>query len=296
MFITTHPIAEGNFKWVRLPVYRTSLPKAIINGCVFLYIAPIAEGNYRWVSLFVFLILCYFINMINICIVEDEVQQADLLKNYIEKYGTARNQQFNITHLLDGIDLVDDYKSQFDIILLDIQMKHLDGMAAAEKIRKVDADVIIIFITSTVQYAVQGYAVDALGYVLKPVPYTQFEQLFDKAITRVQAKQQHVYVKVNVDDKQLKLDCDTIIFIESQRNNVIIHCEDMDYTTAGPLKRFDEMLESHGFSKCHNAYLINLSFVEAVQKEEVILTHGINLPISRARKKEFMAALTEDIL
>lgn len=263
MFITTHPIAEGNFKWVRLPV---------------------------------FLILCYFINMINICIVEDEVQQADLLKNYIEKYGTARNQQFNITHLLDGIDLVDDYKSQFDIILLDIQMKHLDGMAAAEKIRKVDADVIIIFITSTVQYAVQGYAVDALGYVLKPVPYTQFEQLFDKAITRVQAKQQHVYVKVNVDDKQLKLDCDTIIFIESQRNNVIIHCEDMDYTTAGPLKRFDEMLESHGFSKCHNAYLINLSFVEAVQKEEVILTHGINLPISRARKKEFMAALTEDIL
>lgn len=234
--------------------------------------------------------------MINVCIVEDELAQAELLKQYISKYGNSTKQPFNITHLSDGIDLVDDYKGQFDIILLDIQMKHLDGMAAAEKIRKVDGDVIIIFITSTVQYAVQGYAVDALGYVLKPVPYTQFEQLFDKAITRVNAKKQHVYVKVSVDDKQLKLDCDTISYIESQRNNVIIHTDDRDYTTIGPLKRFDEMLMEHGFSKCHNAYIVNLSRVEAVQKEEVLLTNGVALPISRARKKEFMAALTEDIL
>lgn len=234
--------------------------------------------------------------MINVCIVEDELEQANLLKSYIEKYSANNNEQFSIHYLPDGVDLVDDYNGQFDIILLDIQMRHLDGMAAAEKIRKVDLDVIIIFITSTVQYAVQGYSVDALGYVLKPVPYAQFEQLFDKAIIRVKAKQKHVYVKVSVDDKQLKLDCDSIYFIESQRNNVIIHCKDQDYVTAGPLKRFEEMLLSHGFSKCHNAYLINLSCVEAVQKEEVILTSGVILPISRAKKKEFMAALTEDIL
>lgn len=234
--------------------------------------------------------------MINVCIVEDELEQANLLKSYIEKYSANNDEQFSIHYLPDGVDLVDDYNGQFDIILLDIQMRHLDGMAAAEKIRKVDPDVIIIFITSTVQYAVQGYSVDALGYVLKPVPFAQFEQLFDKAIVRVKAKQKHVYVKVSVDDKQLKLDCDSIYFIESQRNNVIIHCKDQDYVTAGPLKRFEEMLLSHGFSKCHNAYLINLSCVEAVQKEEVILTSGVILPISRAKKKEFMAALTEDIL
>ena len=175
-------------------------------------------------------------------------------------------------------------------------MKHLDGMSAAEKIRALDENVVIIFITSTVQYAVQGYAVDALGYVLKPVPYPAFEKLFEKAISRVKSKQQHVYIKVSVDDKQLKLDCETISYIESQRNNVIVHTNDEDYLTAGPLKRFEEMLMAHGFSKCHNAYLINLSFVEAVQREEVELTTGEHLPISRARKKEFMAALTEDIL
>ena len=66
--------------------------------------------------------------------------------------------------------------------------------------------------------------------------------------------------------------------------------------TAGPLKKFEEMLADHGFSKCHNAYIINLSCVQAVQKEEVLLTNGVTLPISRAKKKEFMTALTEDIL
>lgn len=234
--------------------------------------------------------------MINVCIVEDEAEQAALLKNYINRYGSAHNEQFSITYLPDGMDLVDDFEGQFDIILLDIQMKHLDGMVAAEKIRQVDSEVIIIFITSTVQYAVQGYAVDALGYVLKPVPYTQFEQLFIKATQRVKAKQKRIYIKVSVDDKQLKLDCESIHYIESQRNNVILHCNDEDYVTAGPLKRFEEMLSEHGFSKCHNAYVVNLSFVEAVKKEEVLLTSGESLPISRARKKEFMAALTEDIL
>ena len=234
--------------------------------------------------------------MINICIVEDESDQADLLRNYIQTYGNKNNQQFNITHFTDGIDLVDEYRAQFDIILLDIQMKHLDGMVAAENIRKVDADVVIIFITSTVRYAVQGYAVDALGYVLKPVPYLQFEQLFDKAISRVMTKKEKLYIRVSVDERQLKLDCDNIYYIESQRNNVCIHCADEDYITAGPLKKYEEMLSGHGFSKCHNAYIVNLSYVEGVRKEEVLLTSGIVLPISRARKKEFMMALTEDIL
>lgn len=233
--------------------------------------------------------------MIKVCIVEDEKDQADLLKNYINKYS-ANGTKFSIEWLPDGVDLVDDYEGQYDIIFLDIQMKHLDGMAAAEKIRKVDSDVIIIFITSTVQYAVQGYAVDALGYVLKPVPYTAFAQLLEKATDRVKAKREKVHIRVQVDDKQLKIDCNTISYIESQRNNVILHCDGGDYVTAGPLKKFEEMLSNYGFSKCHNAYLVNLSFVEAVQKEEILLTTGINLPMSRARKKEFMAELTNDIL
>ena len=234
--------------------------------------------------------------MMNVCIVEDELAQAEELQNYIRKYEKVSNETFYITHLYDGLDLVEDYKSQYDVILLDIQMKHMDGMKAAEKIRQVDADVIIIFITSTVQYAVQGYMVDALGYVLKPVSYPQFQQIFDKAVEKIAAKKKHVYIKVTDGERQLKIDCESVYCIESQRNNVVIHTDREEYITPGPLKKFETMLMDYGFSKCHNAYIINLSFVEGVQKEEVLLTNGKSYPISRAKKKDFMTALAEDIL
>ncbi len=232
---------------------------------------------------------------IRICIVEDELESAIHLKDYISKYGVANHKQLRVTHLKDGLDLVDDYHGQYDIILLDIQMKYMDGMSTAQKIREMDPSVILIFITSTVQYAVQGYTVDALGYVLKPVPYTAFSQLMDKATTRVEAKQEKTYIRVNMEEKQLKLDCDTVSYIESQRNNVIIHTEQENYVTAGPLKRFEESLSAQGFIKCHNAYLVNLSFVSALLKEAIELSTGERLPISRAKKKEFMAALAENM-
>ena len=233
--------------------------------------------------------------MINICIVEDEREHYEVLSNYISKCTGGDAGNYNVNWVTDGIDLVDDYKSQYDIIFLDIQMKHLNGMEAAEKIRAIDKEVVIIFITSTVQYAVQGYSVDALGYVLKPVPFVAFQKLFEKAIERVRARQKKTFIMISSEDKQLKLDCDSIVFIESQRNNVLIHCTDNEYVTLGPLKRFEEMLEGKGFSKCHNAYLVNLSKVEAVQKDEIVLSSGDRLHVSRARKKEFMVELTNDI-
>lgn len=234
--------------------------------------------------------------MINICIVEDEKSQVELLTEYLNRYTSVHGTKFKITHMWDGLDIVDEYNSQFDIILLDILMKHLDGMKTAEKLRRLDPEVIIIFITSTVQYAVQGYMVDALGYVLKPVSYTAFEHLIEKAITRVEVRQNHLYIKVNVDGGQIRLDCNNIVYIESRRNNVILHCETDNYITAGPLKKYEELLKDYGFHKCHNAYIVNLSVVEAVKKEEVFLINGETLPISRARKKEFMMELTEGIL
>ena len=234
--------------------------------------------------------------MINICIVEDEKDQADILTGLINASKKTHNPEFTITHFTDGIDLVEGYSGQFDIILLDIQLPHLNGMEAAEKIRTLDNDVVIIFITSTVSYAVQGYAVDALGYVLKPVSPVAFEKLLEKSIDKVNASKQKVYIKISVDDRQLKLDCESVYYIESARNNVLVHCKQGTYTTIGPLKRFEEMLSDKGFFKCHNAYLVNLSLVDAVRKEEVILPDGTALPISRAKKKEFMSELTKDIL
>lgn len=234
--------------------------------------------------------------MVNIAIVEDEQKHTDILKEYLDRYSKEHKTAFSVDEFKDGLDILDDYDSKYDIVFLDIQMKHLDGMSAAKRIREYDSNVVLIFITSTVHYAVQGYLVDALGYVLKPVSYVQFVQLVDKAMVKVEQKNKKNYIGFSTSERQVKLDCARITYIESQRNNVLIHTSEEEYVTAGPLKKYEEMLRPYGFSKCHNAYVVNLSFVFAVNHDEVVMSDKTALPISRARKKEFMSDLTEGIL
>lgn len=231
--------------------------------------------------------------MIRIAIVEDDRNDMQILLNYLNRYEQENSTHFQITTFSDGLDIISGYKAEYDMIFLDIQMKHLDGMSTAENIRALDEDVIFIFITSTVQFAVQGYMVDALGYVLKPVPYLAFSQLLGKAARQIQKKQNHCYLTIDVDGGQLKIDTTQIYYVESQKHDVLVHSEKGDFRTAGPLKRMEELLLPQGFSKCHNAYLVNLLHVAALMPNVVRLSDGTELSVSRARKKSFLDSFTD---
>lgn len=114
--------------------------------------------------------------MIRIAIVEDEDLYIRQLTQYLEKYEKKEQEDFEITVYRDGDGITSQYNAQFDIILMDIQMKFVNGMTAAEEIREVDSEVVIIFITNMTQYAIRGYEVDAFDYILKPVSYFAFSQ------------------------------------------------------------------------------------------------------------------------
>ena len=178
---------------------------------------------------------------------------------------------------------------------MDIQLKHMDGMRAAQLIRDMDATVVIIFITSTVQFAVQGYTVGALGYVLKPVTYISFASLIHKALAQIKQGSQKKFLSVKVDDGFRKVDIDNIYYIESQRHDIILHTKEGELVTDGPMKRAEETLSDYSFSKCHNAYLVNLKHVIGIMQNDVKLANGEALPVSRARKKPFMDDLTNYI-
>lgn len=233
--------------------------------------------------------------MIRIAIVEDEKSYVQTLEKYLKKYEEDYSVSFQIQAFYDGLDILTDYTAQYDIILMDIQLKHLDGMKTAEKIRQLDEDVAFIFITSTVEFAVQGYLVNALGYVVKPVTYLAFSQILKKAITYVLAKQTKNYLNIEVDGGFLRLDTSNIYYIESQRHYIMVHSGKGDFLTAGPMKKTETELSSKGFCKCHNAYLINLHHVTGIIKNNVLLSNGQELPISRAKKSVFMDALTNYI-
>ena len=118
--------------------------------------------------------------MIRVAVVEDDAEVQGVLQEYVRRYTRQYGTEFEVTVFADGVDILEDYRAVYDIIFLDVEMKHLDGMTTAERIRQMDADVILIFITNMAQYAIRGYSVGALDYVLKPVPYFAFSQQLRK--------------------------------------------------------------------------------------------------------------------
>ena len=132
--------------------------------------------------------------MIRIAIVEDDRVCAGTLQEYLCRYEKESGEMIQSTLFEDGEDIAVGYRAEYDIILMDIEMQFMDGMSAAEAIRKVDEEVTIIFITNMAQYAIRGYSVNALDYVLKPVSYFAFSQRLDRAVSRLRKKEKHYVV------------------------------------------------------------------------------------------------------
>ena len=126
-----------------------------------------------------------------IAVVEDSAQDRAVLDSYLEKYQQEKNCHFQITHFSDGDEIALGYKGGYDLILMDIEMTFLDGMSAAEEIRRADPEVLIIFITNSPQYAIKGYAVQALDYILKPLSYYAFCQRMNHVRELLGRRQKH---------------------------------------------------------------------------------------------------------
>lgn len=112
--------------------------------------------------------------MLRIAIAEDEPAVAEQLQGYVVRCCEENQQQADVTIFPDGMALVENYHAIWDIILLDIKMPNLDGMHSAQRIRQLDPAVILIFVTSLARFAIKGYEVDALDFILKPVKYPAF--------------------------------------------------------------------------------------------------------------------------
>ena len=112
--------------------------------------------------------------MIRVAIVEDDLSCVQQLREYLSRYQKSSGEDIEVAVYPDGMAVVEQYRPVFDVLLLDIEMPRLDGMAAAREIRRTDPEVIMIFITNMARYAIKGYEVNALDFVLKPINYFAF--------------------------------------------------------------------------------------------------------------------------
>ena len=229
--------------------------------------------------------------MFKIAIVEDQEETRESLNRFVRQYAQEQGLQVEISLITDGAEIAEHYTPGFDIIFMDVEMPRLDGFGAAEAIRAVDTDVVLVFVTNMAQYAIRGYEVDALDYVLKPVTYFSFARKLERAISRIPQKTGKP-VKVNTPDGVVRIDAGDVYYIESEGHNLIYH------TSNGTLKERAKMqdaagkFEPLGFFRSNKGYLVNLEYVEGV-KDGCCTIQGEALLISRARKNDFMTALAQ---
>ena len=229
--------------------------------------------------------------MFRIAIVEDDRDYQNQLLQYCDKYAKENNEEFQTIVFSDGDGILDNYTANYDVIFMDIQMRLTDGMTTAKEIRKYDEKAIIIFVTNMSQYAIKGYEVGALGYVLKPISYFVFSQELLKALRKIRSESSHSVVLRQEDGMQV-IDTRKIIYVESDNHVLTIHTDDGNFEMRGTMKEMEERLSVDSFARCNNSFLVNLKYVRRIVQNDVDV-NGEMLPISRPRKKEFIEALTD---
>lgn len=229
--------------------------------------------------------------MYSVALVEDEDIFRKQLHDYLNQFAKENAMEIRVTTFTDGDEILEHYSSDYDIILMDIKMRFVDGMTAAEKIRRVDQNVIIIFITSMPQYALRGYTVDALDYILKPVSYYAFSQTMLRACHRKDFKKTN-YLLIDVHNGRRRLAISEIRYIEVMNHDLIIHTTSEEIEARGTIKQMAEALEKEHFFLCNKSFLINLAYVDGIQNNDVQIGDDV-VQVSRAKKKALMELLAQ---
>ena len=228
--------------------------------------------------------------MYTIAIVEDDKTQAASLKEYLLRYAAENGEAFAVKTFSNAVIFLENYTAVYDVVFMDIKMPYLNGIAAAHKLRELDKGVLLFFITSLTQYAIRGYEVDALNYIVKPVEYNEFALKFKKAVDRL-AEKKSGELLVPTDMGYKKISPAEIYYVEVRGHHCKYHTTEGEYKQYQTIRSVEEKLLPYGFARCNNCYLVNLRHVSSV-KDYTAIVGGDELQISHPRKKEFMRRLT----
>ena len=228
--------------------------------------------------------------MLNIAVVEDDEGSLDRITGFIDRFGAERGLELRVARFRDGGEILTNYRPGFDIILLDIEMPNVDGMSAAEDIRRQDEEVVLVFVTNMAKYAVQGYSVGALDFILKPVEYDTFALKLSRAVSRVKSRED-AQVLLTTSEGAVRLDTRQIYYVEVQNRILYYHTDQGVYKVRGTMQGAERELEERHFVRCNYWYLVNLRHVSEV-RDNVAVVAGDSLEISRRNRGGFLHALT----
>lgn len=223
-------------------------------------------------------------------IIDDMKKETDLLGSYLDRFEKEKELAIARSVFHSPVEFLESYSYDYDLIFLDIEMPGLNGIETAKEIRRMDPSVLIMFITNMAQYAINGYEVEAVDYVLKPLAYEDFRLKMQKAMRYI-AQNKDDTLSLTTADGTVRVRILDIFYVEVARHYLLYHTAAGQFTVRGTMKEAEETLGPYHFVRCSHSFLVNLKYVESVNGN-ILKCGGSEILISRNKKKEFLYEFT----
>ena len=229
---------------------------------------------------------------VRIAVVENELNVAQNDIVLLERYAKENSVSLETAIFQNGYEFLDT-EEEFDAVLMDIDMPGLNGMEVAEKLREKNKTIDIIFTTNLPQFAVDGYKVQALDFVIKPVTFPNLSFAMEKVVEKKRNIVNGSFF-LRIGGFARRIHNEEVLYIEMVNHYIVLHETDMEpLRIRGSLKMIEDLLNPEIFVKINSGIIINISKVSSFENGLILMEDGSNLPLSRSHKKEFAVRLAE---
>ncbi len=222
-----------------------------------------------------------------IAICDDELVHLQATKAQLEE--AYKSLDLRIYVFQDGRQLIaSTEKICYDLIILDIEMPGIDGLSVARKLRELDQETALVFLTSHLEYALKGYEVNALRYLTKPVKKEQLTEIINHLIEKNSEARK---ILLKAEDEMVMVSVRDILYMEACNQDIRIVTRDREYLRRYNIRDYEEQLNPYFFVRCHRSYLVNLSHIARIAGRDILVDNQDIIPLSRTREKSVKEAL-----
>ena len=221
-----------------------------------------------------------------IAVCDDDKRDIARIKKLVKAYDADNNIVLSISEYESGSELLKAISNgeNVDIIFLDINMDDMDGLSVAKRIREIDDDVPIIFVTAFMNYALDGYKVKASRFLIKDDLDKTFDECMDDICKDIRKKSKTI--AFNCVEGEMRLKASDIILIETSGHKNLIKLKNETYQIYEKLDGLEEMLKGYGFLRSHISFLVNMAHIRGINSYVLTLDDGRQLPVPKARYKQ----------
>ena len=222
-----------------------------------------------------------------IAVCDDEERFRLDIKKHIDKIYNSLD--VVVDCFSGGKELIASFEARpYDLVFLDIDMPEMDGITLAKKLRDMNDKIYIVFLTGHVEYALEGYEVNALRYLTKPIQDDKLKEVLRFVSDKLTSKRQ---ILIKVDGEEHLLDVSDILYFEAQNQYIMVYTVNAEYLVRYNLGDYENELKSDGFFRTHRGYMISLGKVKKLGKNEVIMEGNAVVPVSRSMMPKLKDAL-----